>query len=137
MFQFACGIEKTLADRLDLLGITVSGRRLGNSELHLQDAACDSANDDELETCVSKRCADVHCSMLSSGTCCVINCSHDDQKLNLDVTAMLAYVSGLTNGRCNFKFKESVLTQQAEWERARPVKPVLDRLFEGMELLDD
>lgn len=139
MFQFACGIEKTLADQLDLLGIIVSGRRLGNSELLLQEAGRDRDNDDDddVQTCVSKRCADVHCSMLSSGTSSMINCNHDDQKLNLDVTAMLAYVSGLTNGRCNFEFKEPVLTQQAEWERAKPVKPVLDQLFEGMELLDD
>lgn len=135
VFQFACGIEKTLADRLDSLGIIVSGRRLGNSELLLQEGDCVSANDDDddLQTCVSKRYADVHCSIVNSGTSSVINCNHDDQKLNLDVTAMLAYVSGLTNGRCNFKFKEPVLTQQAEWERAKPVKPVLDQLFEGME----
>ncbi|KDR11077.1 UPF0415 protein C7orf25 homolog isoform X2 [Zootermopsis nevadensis] len=135
VFQFACGIEKTLADRLDSLGIIVSGRRLGNSELLLQEGDCVSANDDDdLQTCVSKRYADVHCSIVNSGTSSVINCNHDDQKLNLDVTAMLAYVSGLTNGRCNFKFKEPVLTQQAEWERAKPVKPVLDQLFEGKSL---
>jgi hypothetical protein len=70
--------------------------------------------------------------MLSSGTGSVIDCSRGDEKLNLDVTAMLAYVSSLTNGRCNFEFKEPVLTQQAEWEKARPVKPVLDQLFQGM-----
>lgn len=132
MFAFACGIEKTLADRLALLGIIVSGRKLENCELPLQEPQCDSASNYNMPTCVSKNCADVSCSILSSGTGSVIDCSHRDEKLNLDVTAMLAYVSGLTNGRCNFEFKEPILTQQAEWERARPVKPVLDQLFEGV-----
>lgn len=55
-----------------------------------------------------------------------------DERLNLDVTAMIAYVSSLTNGGSNFKFKEPLLTQQAEWERERPAKPLLDKAFKGM-----
>lgn len=51
--------------------------------------------------------------------------------LNLDVTTMMAYVSNLTNGYCNFVFKQPLLSQQATWEAKRPVKPELDRLFEG------
>lgn len=51
--------------------------------------------------------------------------------LNLDVTAMMAYVSNMTNGHCNFVFKQEVLTQQSAWEAERPVKPILERLFEG------
>jgi hypothetical protein len=132
VFEFACGIEKTLADRLALLGITVSGRRLESNELFLQESQCDTASNYSVPTCASKSCTDVSCSMLSPGTGSVVYCSHSDEKLNLDVTAMLAYVSGLTNGRCNFKFKEPVLNQQAEWERARSVKPVLDQLFQGV-----
>jgi hypothetical protein len=132
VFEFACGIEKNLADQLDLLGIIVSGRRLPNCELPLQEAECDRTNDDDLQTFVAERCADVLGPMITSETSSLIDCSHGDQKLNLDVTAMLAYVSSLTNGRCNFEFKEPILTQQAEWERARPVKPVLDQVFEGM-----
>ncbi len=40
--------------------------------------------------------------------------------LNLDITAMIAYVSALTNGFANYIFKEPILSQQAEWERERP-----------------
>lgn len=132
MFEFACGIEKTLADRLASLGVTVSGRRLESSELSLQESQCDSSSSYRMPTYATKSCTDVSCSMLSPGTGSVIDCSQSDEKLNLDVTAMLAYVSGLTNGRCNFKFKEPVLNQQAEWERVRPVRPVLDQLFQGV-----
>ena len=59
----------------------------------------------------------------------------DHSRLNLDITAMIAYVSALTNGGCNFTFKEPVLCQQAAWEREKPVKTLLDSLFSGKELL--
>lgn len=52
--------------------------------------------------------------------------------LNLDVTAMMAYVSNMTNGHCNYVFKQEVLTQQCAWEAERPVKPILEKLFEGI-----
>lgn len=51
--------------------------------------------------------------------------------LNLDITSMLAYVSALTNGSNCWDFNEPILNQQAEWEVQSPVKPILDKLFEG------
>ena len=36
----------------------------------------------------------------------------DSSKINLDITAMIAYVSALTNGRNWFTFKEKILAQQ-------------------------
>lgn len=51
--------------------------------------------------------------------------------LNLDITSMLAYVSSLTNGSNCWDFNEPILNQQAEWEVQSPVKPILDKLFEG------
>ncbi|KOB71428.1 hypothetical protein OBRU01_13053 [Operophtera brumata] len=47
----------------------------------------------------------------------------------------MAYVSNMTNGHCNYVFKEHVLTQQCQWESERPVKPILTRLFEGKTLV--
>lgn len=44
---------------------------------------------------------------------------------------MIAYVSELTNGGCNCTFRESILNQQAEWEREKPVKSILDGIFYG------
>lgn len=55
-------------------------------------------------------------------------------KLNLGVTTLIAYVSALTNGGTQYHFETEILRQHAEWERARPVKPILDQLFEGREL---
>lgn len=56
-------------------------------------------------------------------------------KVNLDVSAMLAYVSSVTNGSCaKYEFTVPVLAQQAAWECRRPVKPILDAFFEGKKL---
>ncbi|KAH8302374.1 hypothetical protein KR044_005679, partial [Drosophila immigrans] len=57
------------------------------------------------------------------------------KELNLDVTTMLAYCSALSNGRCNWVFKEPLLTEQAEKERELPVKPILEKIFEGKRLV--
>ena len=51
--------------------------------------------------------------------------------LNLDITTMLAYISNVCNGGCNWKFIEPILTEQAEKERECPLVPILDKLFMG------
>uniref|UniRef100_A0A146M6L3 UPF0415 protein C7orf25 n=1 Tax=Lygus hesperus TaxID=30085 RepID=A0A146M6L3_LYGHE len=104
-FHFACGLEKEVSDVLENIGVQVSGNVI----------------DSENNSLVPCRTADT----LSPDT---IN------KLNLGVTAMVAYVSALTNGNCHVNLKGKVLSQQAEWERVRPVKPVLDKYFEGRKL---
>lgn len=56
-------------------------------------------------------------------------------KLNLDVSAMLAYCSSVCNGSCSkYEFTVPVLAQQAAWEKERPVKPILDMLFKDKKL---
>lgn len=52
-------------------------------------------------------------------------------KLNVDITTLLAYVSAQSNGSNNWEFKDPVLTQQAARERTNPVKPFLEKTFEG------
>lgn len=51
--------------------------------------------------------------------------------LNLDITTMLAYISNVCNGGCNWKFLEPILTEQADKERECPLIPILDKLFMG------
>lgn len=55
--------------------------------------------------------------------------------LNLDITTMLAYVSSLTNGSCQWIFKEPILTEQAEKETAVPLKPILEDVFKNRTLI--
>ncbi|XP_071515030.1 UPF0415 protein C7orf25 homolog isoform X2 [Panulirus ornatus] len=57
------------------------------------------------------------------------------KKLNLDVTALIAYVTATANGGANYEFKDKFLTEQAKCERYNPVKETLDGYFKGRELL--
>lgn len=72
----------------------------------------------------------------------VLNLSHSsfqnhssDRKhlncINLDVTAMIAYVSATANGGANFSFQDKFLNEQAACERKNPVKKTLHGYFEG------
>ncbi|XP_074107389.1 UPF0415 protein C7orf25 homolog [Cotesia typhae] len=114
VFHFACGIENSLAVRLEELGVVVEGVRIGSL--------------DPIDAAICKNPEQINLTLesLSQG---------DIKTLNLDVSTLLAYVSNMTNGRANFDYLEPLLSLQAEWERLRPVKPVLDKIFQGKKLI--
>nr|XP_033505457.1 UPF0415 protein C7orf25 homolog [Epinephelus lanceolatus]XP_033505458.1 UPF0415 protein C7orf25 homolog [Epinephelus lanceolatus]XP_033505459.1 UPF0415 protein C7orf25 homolog [Epinephelus lanceolatus] len=56
------------------------------------------------------------------------------QRVNLDITTLITYVSSLSHGRCYFTFREPVLTEQAAQERHQQVLPQLDAFMQGKEL---
>ena len=108
--MFANGIGHTLAAILESLGIVVNGERLNIEEEIEYDGPTFSQTSN-------------------------INNSHIN-KVNLDISAMLAYVSSVTNGSCDkYEFSNHVLAQQAEWECKKPVKPILDAFFKGENLV--
>ncbi|KAJ0178945.1 hypothetical protein K1T71_005720 [Dendrolimus kikuchii] len=127
VFEFMSGIEESLANKLKAAGIIVKGEILPDYRSVVDcDNDLDSGEDESL--------TDSQESTLQELSECIEG--HPEiNTLNLDVTAMMAVVSNMTNGHCNFVFKQEVLTQQCEWETKRPVKPVLDRLFEGKTLV--
>ncbi|XP_073979672.1 UPF0415 protein C7orf25 homolog isoform X2 [Rhodnius prolixus] len=106
-FHFSCGVERNLAEELVENGIYVNGTIIDDDFLN------------EAQICNSLM-PPIKCNPVS--------------RVNLDVTAMIAYVSAVTNGHAHKKLRGNVLNQQAAWERQSPVKPVLDQFFEGMEL---
>ncbi|XP_058059058.1 UPF0415 protein C7orf25 homolog [Anopheles bellator] len=55
--------------------------------------------------------------------------------LNVDVTTLIAYCSAMTNGSARWDFKQPLLTEQARWERGKPVKPILEQVFAGRRLI--
>ncbi len=55
----------------------------------------------------------------------------EDFPINLDISALFAFVSALTNGGANFRFREPLLDEQASWERANPVLAKLHCLVKG------
>lgn len=115
IFVFTNGIEEKLADVLKNVGVVVKGQLLLNDT---------SPVDVPSE---SKKCDESPVSELST------KCTSDICKVNLDVSAMLAYVSSVTNGSCDkYEFSVPVLSQQAKWECLRPQKPILDDFFKGL-----
>ena len=56
------------------------------------------------------------------------------QRINLDITTLVALVSSMTNGGSNFIFQEDVLTQQAEEERQEPTLPSLRAFLDQKDL---
>lgn len=110
-----------LAKKLSKLGITVEGD-LMEIEKVLYDS--DDSSSDSEDSTISKL-----------QTPSSLDCALSNDKLFLDITCMVAYVSSMTNGGANFVFPRPIYNQQAAWERACPAKPLLDKLFDGKELV--
>ena len=55
-------------------------------------------------------------------------------RVNLDVTSLIAIVSNLCHGHCDFKFRENYLTLQAQDEQSSPTLPKVFELFLGRSL---
>jgi len=123
-FVFACGVTRSLRDRLVRRGAEVKGELVSVGDEQDESEESEEESDEDDESLEDEEDVRVD-----------IDAGIDHSRLNLDITAMIAYVSALTNGGCNFTFKEPVLCQQAAWEREKPVKTLLDSLFSGKELL--
>ncbi|XP_033336539.2 UPF0415 protein C7orf25 homolog isoform X2 [Megalopta genalis] len=127
VFHFAYGIEVPLAAHLERVGVVVEGDRIdcddrstsvqGIVQDPVEEPLDECKDDSDLET------------LNTSSLAKEINI------LNLDVSTLLAYVTNMTNGYDHFVYREPLLTQQAEMERKLPVKPILEELFGGKELI--
>ncbi|XP_003702767.1 UPF0415 protein C7orf25 homolog [Megachile rotundata] len=139
VFHFAYGIEIPLATRLELMGVIVEGDRIPCEEeksidihdvnekfstwMHMLEF-----NGESLDEYKRNRNSNLDTLNISSLVT-------EIKILNLDVSTLLAYVTNMTNGYDHFIYREPLLTQQAEMERKRPVKPILENIFEGKELI--
>nr|CAI5819280.1 unnamed protein product [Callosobruchus analis] len=121
VFVFTNGISWQIASKLENIGITVQGEKISDQVI-LSSSESDASDYEQQD--IAKGLPNI--SNLSTKN--VANIS----KVNLDVSAMLAYCSSVTNGSATlYDFNVPVLKQQAEWERLRPQKPVLDGFFQG------
>lgn len=136
IFHFAYGIEIPLALELESMGVIVEGSRIAVDSR-------ENVETPEASKALGSRWMHPLDSKLENQT----NGSTDLQSLNtsslgeeinilnLDVSTLLAYITNMTNGYNNFIYREPLLTQQAEMERKRPVKPIIEELFKGKELI--
>ncbi|XP_050297157.1 UPF0415 protein C7orf25 homolog isoform X2 [Anthonomus grandis grandis] len=130
IFVFTNGIGNNLANKLEKNGIVVRGQRIEDYDILESESDSDfSTSEDENEDiCLQPP------SCLEPNDLSTQNIAHI-KKVNLDVSAMLAYCCSVANGSAHlYDFDVPVLKQQAEWERQRPVKPILDKFFEGKKL---
>ncbi|XP_060524267.1 UPF0415 protein C7orf25 homolog [Cylas formicarius] len=119
IFVFVNGIGSNLSNKLKNCGVTVVGAR--SEDYDIAESDSDLSDDENVE---KPSCTDLS---TINATCI--------KKINLDVSAMLAYCCSVANGSAYlYDFHVPVLKQQAEWERQRPVKPILDNFFEGKTL---
>ncbi|XP_076161388.1 UPF0415 protein C7orf25 homolog [Ptiloglossa arizonensis] len=139
IFHFAYGIEIPLATRLERMGVMVEGDRIQcnnekSTDIHEVDDAFSAwmytlgSMDEPSDECKESIPSDLETLNTSS-------LATEIKILNLDVSTLLAYVTNMTNGYDRFIYREPLLTQQAEMERKRPVKPILEKLFQDKELI--
>lgn len=141
VFAFYNGVSCPMANRLRDMGISVRGDivavntvMMEEGEEEEQDEEEEPAEDSEEEEGVSELTrvdrGTVVASLAFPAQVQVEEC----QRINLDITTLITYVSSLSHGRCHFTFREPVLTEQAAQERHQQVLPQLDAFMEGKEL---
>ncbi|CAG9769458.1 unnamed protein product [Ceutorhynchus assimilis] len=127
VFVFTNGIGNNLATKLEKLGIIVKGNRTSVHDI-IEESDSEASED---EHSIPTTLINNYNEPLELSTKNIDNI----KKVNLDVSAMLAYCCSVANGSAFlYDFDVPVLKQQAEWERQRPVKPILDNFFKGKQL---
>ncbi|XP_018564750.1 UPF0415 protein C7orf25 homolog [Anoplophora glabripennis] len=127
IFIFTNGVSHNIASKLETYGITVKGTRLEDLNEIDEDDVDFSDTDDEAQ--------EYNTDNLSGITELSTNNVSSISKVNLDVSAMLAYCSSVTNGSAAiYDFEVPVLKQQAAWERLRPQKHILEDFFKDKKL---
>lgn len=147
-FHFFSCVTQEMASHLIAMGISVQGDIIPTPpdevsddfpKTAAKDVAYNNFGSNELSTeakTVSVENCKVSCEHSESAShhCPTVRplCLCRNTALNLDITALVAYTSALTNGRCGFTFKETILTEQANREQEHPVLPDLQTHMEGI-----
>nr|SVE75372.1 EOG090X0CWG [Daphnia dolichocephala] len=134
VFHFFNSISSTIALKLRKLGVQVEGDVqpvMENSPGSETSSSYDSDEDDSSDDDE----ADENCDGMALPLHSNLGNVEQSDKLFLDITCMVAYVSSMTNGGANYLFPRAIYNQQAEWERSSPAKPKLDALFGEKQLV--
>ncbi|XP_053114765.1 UPF0415 protein C7orf25 homolog [Hemicordylus capensis] len=137
IFAFYNGVSSPVAERLKQMGISIRGDIVAVNTL-TEHASKDlplssSESDDEGGKClqVTKVDQDNLIARVAFPTEVRVDMCN---KVNLDITTLITYVSALSYGGCHFIFKEKVLTEQAVQEREERVLPLLEEFMKDKEL---
>lgn len=136
VFAFYNGVSCPMADCLKDMGIAVRGdivavNTVMTEEEELEDDDDEEEEQEEAESELTRVDRGTVVASLAFPTQVKVE---ECQRVNLDITTLITYVSSLSHGRCHFTFREPVLTEQAAQERHVQVLPQLDSFMEGKEL---
>uniref|UniRef100_A0A3Q4BY02 Uncharacterized protein n=1 Tax=Mola mola TaxID=94237 RepID=A0A3Q4BY02_MOLML len=143
VFAFYNGVSCPMADRLRDMGISVRGDIVAVNTVVTEEGGDEGQDEEEEPDDDSEEEEDEEESELTRVDRSTVVASlafpaqvqvEECQRLNLDITTLITYVSSLSHGRCHFTFREPVLTEQAAQERRQQVLPQLDAFMEGKEL---
>nr|SVE77849.1 EOG090X0CWG [Daphnia lumholtzi] len=135
VFHFFNSISSSIVVKLKKRGVEVEGEIRPTRENSFSESdtssSCDSDDDDSEGY---EEYNEMYGGISTSPNSNVDNLNQND-KLFLDITCMVAYVSSMTNGGAHYIFPRAIYNQQAEWERLSPAKPKLDALFGDKQLV--
>ncbi|KAI1242982.1 hypothetical protein IHE44_0000547 [Lamprotornis superbus] len=137
IFAFYNSVSSPMAERLKEMGISVRGDVVAVNSLaepsaeneHLNSSESDEEGPELLQ--VTRVDRENLVASIAFPTQIKVNVCN---RVNLDITTLITYVSALSYGGCYFVFKEKVLTEQAAQERRERVLPQLKEFMEGKEL---
>ncbi|NWH40701.1 CG025 protein, partial [Chloropsis hardwickii] len=136
IFAFYNSVSSPMAERLKEMGISVRGDVVAVNSLvpsakneHLNTSESDEEGPELLQ--VTRVDRENLVARIAFPTQIKVNVCN---RVNLDITTLITYVSALSYGGCYFVFKEKVLTEQAAQERRERVLPQLKEFMEGKEL---
>lgn len=135
VFAFYNGISSPMAERLNEMGLSVRGDIVAvNSMIDFMeedDNSSDSSEDLEEPLQVTKVDRSTIVASVAFPTEVKVDLCN---RVNLDITTLITFVSAVSHGGCYFIFKEKVLTEQASQERAESVLPKLQAFMKDKEL---
>lgn len=143
VFAFYNGVSCPMADRLRDMGISVRGDIVAVNAVVMEEDGDNQEEEEEEEEPAEDNKEQEEESELTRVDRGTVVASlafpaqvqvEECQRVNLDITTLITYVSSLSHGRCHFTFREPVLTEQAAQERRLQVLPQLDAFMQGKEL---
>lgn len=128
IFAFFNGVSCPMAEKLKEMGISVRGDIVAVNGLM---KTSDESEDEGESLQVTKVDRDNLIASVAFPTEIRVDLCN---RVNMDITTLITYVSALSYGGCYFIFKEKVLTEQATEEREESVLPLLEEFMKGKEL---
>ncbi|XP_051879101.1 UPF0415 protein C7orf25 homolog [Pristis pectinata] len=135
VFAFYNGISSPMAERLKEMGLSVRGDIVAVNSMidFMEEGGNSSDSEEDLEEPLQVTKVDRSTIVASVAFPTEVKVDFCN-RVNLDITTLITFVSAVSHGGCYFIFKEKVLTEQASQEREESVLPKLQAFMKDKEL---